>query len=106
MAEFVFPEKRFVEAGGSSHEVAQMRREFSASDLTIQRAQAEFWLPLSVNGLRDYLTRRREDGYFTSTPESSESALDDAESAPIDKIAVSDTKSDSDDTGDSDATLD
>jgi hypothetical protein len=54
MTEYAFPERRFVEAGVPTTLVDKMRREFTASDLTIKRALCDFWNPLSASALRDY----------------------------------------------------
>ena len=80
MSDFTFPEARFVGAGASSDEVDVLRREFNASDVTVQRSLDGFWASQSVGGLRDSLARCRLDGRFVATSEnaqSSESTLED-----------------------------
>lgn len=89
MAEFVFPERRFIEAGATQEEVDQLRREFNASDVTVQRDQTQFWASQSARGLLDFIIRLRTDGRFgtyvasvdDASPQAAERALDRAESA-------------------------
>jgi hypothetical protein len=75
MSEYTFPEQRFVQAGIPQSDVDQMRRSFNTSDLTIQRALVEFWQPISVGALLDYVQTQRDAGLIVAS-ESSESEPD------------------------------
>ena len=87
MAEFNFPELRFIQAGVPLIQVDKMRREFAASDLTIQRSLCEFWSDKSQGALRDYATRYATVGEAEAPSESPESALDSPESDANDEGA-------------------
>jgi hypothetical protein len=101
MPSWIFPEKRFQEAGVSTEDIDAMRREFNEYDLSIQRAQCEYWQTQSINGLRDYAERRR--GWAS---ESSESAPESSVSASDASHASLDDQKTGDSTGDPDASLD
>lgn len=103
MAEFIFPESRFALAGATSDEIDELRREFNANDLTLQRAQSEYWASQSTGGLTDFLIRLRTANRFgthvpsdDASPEQSERALRRAESAAEREAVQNDAESVSD----------
>jgi hypothetical protein len=64
VSEFTFPERRFIEAEATTDEVAQLRQEFNASDVTVQRSLFDYWASGPTGLLRDYLKRLRDEGRF------------------------------------------
>ena len=74
MTEFIFPERRFSEAGVSLETIDAMRQEFSSSDVTVQRALTEFWATQSSGGMSDYANRWQAGR--DATPEAIESTLE------------------------------
>jgi hypothetical protein len=70
MAEF--PSQRLFQADATLDEVAQLREEFRNSDVGVQSGLEDFFKPLSLGAIRDWLATRRAEGYF-SAPEAPQS---------------------------------
>lgn len=85
-----FPSKRLLQAGGTLDEVAQLRREFIASDLGVQDGIVDLFRTLSVGGMREYLSNLRGEGHFEVATDTS------ADFSPWnDEVVPADPESDS-----------
>ena len=89
MADTAFPTVRFLEAGGTAEEVAQLEKEYNKSDLGGQQALSDFWASVAMGDLVEYVTDLRDQGHFNPDEtivdhDASETEKDDAEPvAPV-----------------------
>ena len=65
MSDLAFPAERFLDAGATPDELAQLVGEFERSDLVVQSSLIEQWASDSTAAIGEYLGLLREGGYFS-----------------------------------------
>ncbi len=80
-----FPAARLLQADATLDEVAQLRGEFTSSDISIQDGIDDLYRSMSSGAIRQYLADLRKSGHFgaveAESPEEAETPLDSSETA-------------------------